>query len=240
VRSPTWREIEATVAGLDERGVGVREVLAAAQNQVVAVDQPVPRGLAGEAAPAASRDSVRWYGPLTTGLDLPRDLDLSDRARALHEQLAISPAENARYARWVREAMPGREREAGLLLAHRQWPLVAARMAAMESDGQPVQEHLKRLMEDTSWQKGAGAWQPGAVSETGSRLVEAAADALHRPLGAAAGSRATVNTAAARSQSATLDPTKRQAAAQSAASAEPGVAAHRQQSGPARSRGRTR
>lgn len=230
--SPTWPDIAATMARLDERGVDVRQVLASAHNEGVGVDQTVARVLAADATPTASRDAVHSYGPLTTGLDLPRDLDLSDRARALR-QLAISPAENERYGRWVLEAMPGREREAGLLLSHRRWPLVAARMATMESDGKPVREYLTRLTGGTSWEQ-------GPASEMGSRLVEAAADALRRPLGAAAASRATVNTAAARAQSATLDPTKRQAAGKSAAPAEAGVAPHRQQSGPAPSRGKTR
>ncbi|MFJ5157077.1 hypothetical protein ACIQCF_37205 [Streptomyces sp. NPDC088353] len=230
--SPTWPDIAATMARLDERGVDVRQVLAAAHNEGVGVDQAVARVLAADAAPAASRDAVRSYGPLTTGLDLPKDLDLSDRARALR-QLAISPAENERYGRWVIEAMPGREREATLLPSNRQWPLVAARMAQMETEGKPVREHLTRLMGDTSWEK-------GPTPQMGSRLVEAAHDALRRPLGEAAASRAKVNTTAARAQSATLDPTKRQAADKSTAPAEAGVAAHRQQNAPAPRRGKTR
>jgi hypothetical protein len=230
--SPTWPDIAADLARLDERGVDVRQILAAAHDEGVDVHQAVARALAEDAVPPVSRDAVRSYGPLTTGLDLPRDLDLSDRARALR-QLAISPAENERYSRWVLEAMPGREREAGLLLAHRQWPLVAARMAQMESEGMPVREHLTRLLGDTSWEKGPGP-------QLGSRLVEAATDALHQPVGEAAASRVKVNTMAARAQSATLDPTKRQAAGKSAASAKPALAPHRQQSGPAPSRGKTR
>ncbi|MFB7740379.1 hypothetical protein ACFC08_40030 [Streptomyces sp. NPDC056112] len=230
--SPTWPDIAATMARLDERGVDVRQVLAAAHNEGVGVDQAVARVLAADAAPAASRDAVLSYGPLTTGLDLPKDLDLSDRARALR-QLAISPAENERYGRWVMEAMPGREREATLLLSNRQWPLVAARMAQMETEGKPVREHLTRLMADTSWEK-------GPTPQLGSRLVEATNDALRRPLGEAAASRANVNTTAARAQSATLDPTKQQAADKSATPAEAGVAAHRQQNGPALKRGKIR
>ncbi|MFI6209170.1 hypothetical protein ACIBAI_22650 [Streptomyces sp. NPDC051041] len=230
--SPTWPDIAATMARLDERGADVRQALAAAHNEGVGVDQAVARALAADPAPAASRDAKASYGPLTIGLDLPKDLDLSDRARALR-QLAISPAENERYSRWVLEAMPGREREAGLLLSHRQWPLVAARMAQMETESKPVREHLTRLMADTSWEQ-------GSASKTGARLMEAATDALRRPLGEAAASRVKVSTTAARAQSATLDPTKRQAAGKSATPAEPGTAAHRQQSGPVPSRGRTR
>lgn len=230
--SPTWPDIAATMARLDERGVDVRQVLASAHNEGVGVDQAVARVLAADATPTASRDALRSYGPLTTGLDLPRNLDLSDRARALR-QLAISPAENERYGRWVLEAMPGSEREAGLLLSHRHWPLVAAQMAKMESEGKPVREHLTRLLGDTSWRQ-------GPTPQLGARLVEATADALLRPVGDASASRVKVNTAAARAHSVTLDPTNRQAAAKGAAPAEAGVAAHRQQSGPSQGRGKTR
>jgi hypothetical protein len=76
-------------------------------------------------------------------------------------------------------------------------------------------------MKDTSWEEGPGP-------QLGSRLVQAANDALRRPLGdAATESRVTVNTAAARATSATVGPTKPQAA-KNGAPAEPGVAPHRQ------------
>lgn len=227
--SPAWPEMAATMARLEERGVNVREVLAAAHDEVLAVDHAVARGLGAAAEPAMSRDAQLSYGPLTTGLDLPRDLDLSDRERVL-KQLAISPQENERYARWVREAMPGREREADLLVASRQWPLVARRMAQMETEDKPVREHLARLAKDTSWQEGPGA-------QLGTRLVQAAGDALHRPAGdAPVESRVKVNTAAARATSTTLDPTK---AAKAAASTEAGAAAHRQPA-PATTRGKSK
>ncbi|MGY5099490.1 hypothetical protein [Streptomyces sp. 900105245] len=214
--SPAWPGMAADMAKLDARGVDVRGLLAAAHDEGLGVDQAVARVLA--AAPAtASRDALTSYGPLTTGLDLPKNLDLTDRARALR-QLAISPAENERYSRWVLEAMPGREREAGLMLTHRQWPLIAARMAQMESEGKSVREHLTRLLGDTSWEK-------GPAPQLGSRLVQAANEALRRPLGEAA-SRVKVSTTAARERSVTLDPTKRPAA-KSAAPAEPVVAPHR-------------
>ncbi|PJE97102.1 hypothetical protein CUT44_14050 [Streptomyces carminius] len=229
--SPTWPDIAATMARLDERGADVRSILASAHDEGVGVDTAVARVLAADAAPATSRDAMLSYGPLTTGLDIPKDLDLGNRARALR-QLAISPAENERYGRWIREAMPGREREADLLLSARQWPLVAARMAHMESNDVPVREHLNRLMQDTSWEQ-------GPKPQLGSRLVQAANDALRRPLGDAAASRVTVNTAAARAQSATLDPTKHQAA-KGTTPAEAGVTPHRQQAGPAPTRGKTR
>ncbi|MFE4539655.1 hypothetical protein ACFRKB_32095 [Streptomyces scopuliridis] len=224
--SPAWPEMAATMARLEEKGVNVREVLATAHNEALAVDQVAAKGLGAAAEPAMSRDAQLSYGPLTTGLDLPRDLDLSDRERAFN-QLAISPQENQRYTRWVREAMPGHEREADLLVASRQWPLVACRMAQMETEGKPVREHLARLGKDTSWQEGSGT--------LGTRLARAVGEALHHPAGdASAESRVRVNTAAARATSTSLDPTK---AAKATAPAEAGVAAHRQSApAPARSK----
>ncbi|MFD5299588.1 hypothetical protein ACFWJU_30850 [Streptomyces mutabilis] len=230
--SPTWPDIAATMARLDERGVDVRGILASAHNEGVGVDRAVARVLGANAAPAASRDAMLSYGPLTTSLDAPKDLDLSDRARALR-QLAISPAENERYGRWVQEAMPGREQEAGLLLAARQWPLVAARMAKMESEGKPVREHLTRLMKDTSWEQGAS-------SQLGVRLVVAANEALRRVPWEGAGSGSRVNAAAARSRSTSMDPTERRAVAKGAAPAEALVAPHRPESAPASNRKKTR
>ncbi|NGO40616.1 hypothetical protein [Streptomyces ureilyticus] len=214
--SPTWPDIAAQMARLDERGVDVRQVLASAHDEGLGVDQAVGKVLA--AAPTTSRDAMLSYGPLTTGLDIPKDLVLSDRDRALR-QLAIVDA-NPKYVRMVREAMPGRERDADLMVTAKQWPLVAYRMADMERKGQPVTDHLARLMKDTSWEEGPGP-------QLGSRLVQAANDALRRPLDdPAAESRVQVNTAAARATSATVGPTKPQAA-KNAAPAEPGVAPHR-------------
>ncbi|MGZ3103487.1 hypothetical protein [Streptomyces sp. H72] len=229
--SPTWPDIAATMARLNADGVDVRQILASAHNEGVGVDQAVARVLGAESAPATSRDATLSYGPLTTGLDLPRDLDLSDRARAMR-QLAISPVENERYGRWVQEAMSGREREAGLLLAARQWPLLAARMAEMEREGKPVRDHLDRLLGDTSWEQGSSA-------RLSARLVQATHNVLRRPLEEVDSSRAAVDTAAARSQSASVDPAKRRSAAKSPASAEPAVAAHRAAGqAPARGRGK--
>ncbi|QDN84387.1 hypothetical protein [Streptomyces sp. RLB3-6] len=233
--SPAWPEMAATMARLEERGVNVREVLAAAHNEVLAVNEAVAKGLGASAEPAMSRDAQLSYGPLTTGLDLPRDLDLSDRERALTGQLAIEPQENQRFIRWVREAMPGHAREADLLVAHRQWPLVAARMAQMETDGKPVREHLARMGRDTSWEEG----EEGPETQLGTRLVQAATDALHRPVGNAPGeSRVAVSTTAARATSRRVGPTKAQAPT-GAAPTEPGVAPHRG-AGPAAKSGKTR
>ncbi|MGW3100024.1 hypothetical protein ACWDCC_42040 [Streptomyces sp. NPDC001102] len=229
--SPAWPEMAATMARLEEKGVNVREVLAAAHNEVLAVDQAVAKGLGAAAEPAMSRDAKLSYGPLTTGLDLPRDFDLSDREQTL-TKMAIDPQENQRYIRWVREAMPGHEREADLLVASRQWPLLAARMAQLETEDKPVREHLARLAKDMSWQEGPDA-------QLGTRLVQAASEALRRPAGDAPGeSRVKVNTAAARATSTSLDPTKAQAA-KTAAPAEARVAAHRQ-AGPAPKSGKTK
>ena len=218
--SPAWPEMAATMARLEERGVNVREVLAAAHNEVLAVNEAVAKKLGASAEPAMSRDAQLSYGPLTTGLDLPRDLDLSDRERALTAQLAIKPQENQRFIRWVREAMPGHAREADLLVAHRQWPLLAARMVQMEREGKPVREHLARMGRDSSWEEGPGA-------QLGTRLVQAATDALHRPVGDAPGeSRVAVSTTAARATSRRVGPTKAHAST-GAAPTEPGVAPHR-------------
>ncbi|MFI2764915.1 hypothetical protein ACH5A3_39805 [Streptomyces echinatus] len=230
--SPAWPEMAATMAKLDERGVDVRAILASAHEEGAGVDRAVAKVLAAAEVPTTSRDALLSYGPMTTGLDIPKDLDLGDRERALR-QLAISPSENQRFARMVREAMPGREREADLLVSSRQWPLLAYRMADMESKGQPVDQHLARLAKDSSWQEGPPA-------QMGRRLVQAANDALRKPVGAAAGpgeSRVKVNTAAARSTSPSVGPTK--AGAKGAAPAAPGVAAHRE-AGHARKSGKAR
>ncbi|MFE2492045.1 hypothetical protein ACFXGR_54650 [Streptomyces mirabilis] len=229
--SPAWPEMAKTMATLNERGVDVRAILASAHEEGVGVDQAVAKVLAAAEVPTTSRDAKLSYGPLTTGLDIPKDLDLGDRERALR-QLSISPSENQKYTRMVCEALPGAEREADLLVSARQWPLVAARMADMESKGQPVAYHLARLSKDTSWQE-------GSQSTVGRRLVQAVNDALRKPVGTPAGpgeSRVRVNTAAARSTSPSVGPTK---AAKGAAPATPGVAAHRE-AGPAPKRGKTR
>ncbi|MEU2380315.1 hypothetical protein [Streptomyces misionensis] len=220
--SPTWPETAATMAKLDKAGADVRAILASAYEEGAGVDQAVA---AGE-APIASRDAKLSYGPLTTGLDIPRDLNLGNRERALR-QLAIASSENERFVRMVREAMPGLEQEAGLLVAARQWPLIAARMAYMEDHGQPVAEHLARLSTYRSWQE-------GPPSQVGQRLVQAASDALCRPVGAPTGAR--VSTVAARATSPSVGPTK---AAKAAAPPDAGVAPHRQ-SAPAPSRGRSK
>ncbi|MFD9453447.1 hypothetical protein ACFWBC_10195 [Streptomyces sp. NPDC059985] len=228
--SPAWPDMAATMAQMDERGVDVRQLLAAAHDEGLGVDQAIAKVIAAGEAPTTSRDAILSWGPLTEGLDLPKDLDLSDRDRAFR-QVAISAQDNQRFTRMVREAMPGRERDADLMVAARQWPVVASRMAKMESAGQPVKEHLAGLMKDTSWETGQGS--------LGTRLLHATSDALRRPPGtSAAGARPKVSSAAARSQSSTVGPTRAQAPKKGPAPAEPGVAAHRE-AGPAK-QGRTR
>ncbi|MFD5476290.1 hypothetical protein [Streptomyces hawaiiensis] len=233
VSSPRWPEMTAAMERLEQQGVDVRSVLATAHDQAVGVHHAVAQHLGGDAATATSRDALLSYGPLTVGLDIPKNLNLDDREGALEKQLAISPSENQRYVWMVRQAMPDLEREADLLVAARQWPLIAARIADMERGRQPVAEHLARLSQDTSWQE-------GPQSLMGRRLVQAANDALRKPIGAPAGPgepRARVNTAAARSTSPSVGPLK--AAARGAAPVTPGVAAHRE-AGPAAKSGRRR
>ncbi|RPK70058.1 hypothetical protein EES45_36075 [Streptomyces sp. ADI97-07] len=229
---PAWPEMAAKMAKLDDRGVDVRAILASAHAEGIGVDQAVSKVLAAAEVPTTSRDASLSYGPLTIGLDVPPNLGLDDRDHALHVQLAIDPAENQRYEQMVREAMPGMEREADLLVAARRWPLLAARIERMERDGEPVAEYLARLSKDTSWQEGA----PGQVA---GRLVLAANDVLQKKGGGrAAESRVTVNTVAARSQSPSVGPTKA-TASKGAAPAQAGVASHRE-AGPVAKGGRAR
>jgi hypothetical protein len=173
--SPAWPEIAASMKTMQERGVDVRRLLVAAHAEGVGVDQAVARVVEAGEKPVVglSRDALRSYGPLTVGLDIPKNLDLADRGRAL-AQLGVSKSDNARYVRWVQEAMTGNEREAALLVGARQWPLLALRMARMEDEGKAVPDHLARLMRDR-WR------EVGSSTQLGSRLVQAASEALHKP-----------------------------------------------------------
>ncbi|CAM5315762.1 hypothetical protein SBADM41S_03782 [Streptomyces badius] len=101
---------------------------------------------------------------MTKDLDIPTNIDLADRELAFL-QLSIGAQENERFVRMVKAAMPGREREADLMVAHKQWPLLVARMAEMERQEKLVEKHLAGLMKDTSWEQGKGT--------VGSRLVQA-------------------------------------------------------------------
>ncbi|MET9324485.1 hypothetical protein ABZX75_30640 [Streptomyces sp. NPDC003038] len=100
-----------------------------------------------------SRDARRYWGPLTEGLDVPKDLNLGDRNKAMH-QLGVRPPEHARIVSLAKDVLG--ERDAGLLVGSRPWPLLAARIQRTgESDGAgAVGEHLARLAEDDSWRQG--------------------------------------------------------------------------------------
>ncbi|MEW1926424.1 hypothetical protein [Streptomyces sp. NPDC088360] len=227
--SPGWPEIAATMSQLQERDVDVRKVLVAAHAEGVGVDQAVARVLDAAATEPVSQDALRSYGPLTEGLDIPRNLDLSDREGTL-AKLAVGPATNARYVRWVGEAL-GSERaaEAAQVVRHRQWPFLAARMAAMEDSGAPdVAAHLGRLTADT-------AWAQGPREQLGERLVMATHKALTAPAGeAVGGAERRVSAAAARAQSVTVGPTAGQA--KSGAPAEAATVVPAPARGPKRTR----
>ncbi|MFJ3833746.1 hypothetical protein ACIPWI_38260 [Streptomyces sp. NPDC090046] len=169
--------------------------------------------------------------PLTEVLTVPRDLDLGDRARAL-KQLKVHPATNSQMVSLVRDILP--EREAGLLVGSRQWPLLAARMQNIrESDStHTVAQHLNRLTADTSWKQATGTALVG-------RLVDATLHALTTPLTArpAPASRLWVSPMEARSRSTTTPTT---AAPGQPAPAEAAVPAHRQQAAPTKGAGRGR
>ncbi|MDA5279879.1 hypothetical protein [Streptomyces sp. Isolate_45] len=227
--SPTWPDIAAKMGSLDERGVDVREILESAHDEGLGVDQAVAKVLGAGTGPRASRDTLTAYGPLTTGLDVPRNLDLADRQRAMR-QLSISPKEDDRFKRMVREALPGRENDAALLITARKWPLIAARMAKMEGEGIDLEPHLDKLTENTSWEKGS----PSGLS---SRLLGATSRALQSPLDGPSDSAGLVNSAAARAKS-SGGPTKAPVA-KAATPTTPAVAAHRTVGQPAK-QGRSR
>ncbi|MCY0943336.1 hypothetical protein [Streptomyces antarcticus] len=81
-----------------------------------------------------SEDARRYWGPLTEGLpSRNRNLDLGVRDRAL-EQLGVRPADHARIVAMV-NGVPG-ERNGGLLVGSRPWPLLATRTQQFgESEG---------------------------------------------------------------------------------------------------------
>ncbi|MFF8279938.1 hypothetical protein ACF05T_28195 [Streptomyces lateritius] len=228
--SPTWPDIAATMAQLKERGVDVQQILASAHDEGLGVDQAIAKVLGAREVPTTSLDAMLSYGPMTKDLDIPTYIDLADRELAFL-QLSIGAQENERFVRMVKAAMPGREREVDLMVAHKQWPLLVARMAEMERQEKLVEKHLAGLMKDTSWERGKGT--------VGSRLVQATSNVLrHAPGEAPPLDRPKVSAAAARSQSSTLGPTKAQAS-KGAAPAQAGVAAHRE-TGPVAKQGKTR
>ncbi|MFC9803356.1 MULTISPECIES: hypothetical protein [Streptomyces] len=219
LNSPTWPEIAATMARLDAKGVNVREVLATAYDTVQGVDQTVNKTVGAPAA-RMTKDAQLLYGPLSVGLDLPADFDPSNREQALI-QLGISQGEHEKYARLVREAIPGHGQEADRLLASPRWPFVLARMAQTDNDGTSVAARLAGLAKDTSWTEGPS-------SQVTARLALAATDALRGPghVGPGRETRVRVDATAARSASPSVGPTR--APAKAAAPTSQGVAAHRE------------
>ncbi|MFJ7779754.1 hypothetical protein [Streptomyces yangpuensis] len=246
--APPTRPIPAPTpaAPVPARGAAVgaaRDVLAermgaagdpwAAPARQVPAPAPAPAPAGGPApAPAASvpasADAKRVWGPLTEGLTVPRDLDLGNRPRAL-KQLKVQPAAHSQMVAMIKEVLP--EREAGLLIGSRPWPLLAARMQQLgEHHGtDTVAQHLNRLT-TTSWQEATGSALVG-------RLVDATLTSLTTPPGTPAPARPRVSAAAARPRSTTTPPA---AAPGRPAPAEAAVPAHRQQAVPARGAGRMR
>ncbi|MGW0393852.1 hypothetical protein ACWDYJ_23720 [Streptomyces sp. NPDC003042] len=175
-------------------------------------------------APPASTDAKRSWGPLTEGLNAPRDLDLGDRAKAL-EQLGVNRLAHAAIVGVVKDVLS--ETQVGLLV-------VAARMDQIRDHGGTglLGAHLARLGTDTTWKEGPSSTVVG-------RLVDATLHSLTTPPSApdAPVSRVRVSPAAARSRSTT---TPAAAAPGQQAPTEAAVPAHRQQTAPARGAGRTR
>ncbi|MFJ1789695.1 hypothetical protein ACIOML_35985 [Streptomyces anulatus] len=181
------------------------------------------------AAPAVSTDAKNLWGPLTEGLNIPRDLDLGDRARALH-QLGVTPGAHRTLVARVNETLP--ERDATLLVNSRLWPVLAHRMHRMAQQGVPFAAHLARIAPDTA------AWRDGPPSNAAARLLLAAHHALTTPLDQALPTGPRVSTTAARSRSTTTAPDT--AAPKQPAPTEPAVPAHRQQTAPAPRQGHGR
>ncbi|WIY80965.1 MULTISPECIES: hypothetical protein [Streptomyces] len=181
------------------------------------------------AAPAVSTDAKNLWGPLTEGLNIPRDLDLGDRARAL-DQLGVTPGAHRTLVSRVNETLP--ERDATLLVSSRQWPVLAHRMHRMAQQGVPFAAHLARIAPDTA------AWRTGPPSNAAARLLLAAHHALTTPLDQALPTGPRVSTTAARSRSTTTAPDT--AAPKQPAPTEPAVPAHRQQTAPAPRQGHGR
>ncbi|MFF2236524.1 hypothetical protein [Streptomyces anulatus] len=182
------------------------------------------------AAPAVSTDAKHVWGPLTEGLNIPRDLDLGDRARALH-QLRITDAAHTHMVTQVHQHLP--EREAALLVRSRLWPLIAARMRTLDADhGIPLGPHLARIAPDTA------AWRTGPPSGIATRLLLATHHALTTPLDQALPTGPRVSTTAARARSTTA--VGDTAAPKQPAPTEPAVPAHRQQTAPAPRQGHRR
>ncbi|MGW7099653.1 hypothetical protein [Streptomyces sp. NPDC054883] len=143
---------------------------------------PRPRSCCGGAgagaadpwAPPASTDAKRSWGPLTEGLNVPRDLDLGYRAKAL-EQFGVNWLAHAAIVGVVKDVLP--ETQVGLLVGSRQWPRLAHRMDQIRDQGGTglLAAHLARLGIDATW-------KDDPSSTTVGRLVDATLHSRrHRP-----------------------------------------------------------
>ncbi|MEU6315688.1 hypothetical protein [Streptomyces sp. NPDC047014] len=254
-------DVAGVLAAAHAQGVGVDQAVAAllaqpaaAASSAPAAAAPAPAAVptarpapatdpyAPPAAPAASgpvpeavvvsADARAMWGPLTEGLDVPNDLDLSDRPAALH-QLGVEAAANSRLVTIAKDYI-GSDQQAGLLVSTRAWPLLAARMAgiARGPEGeQGLRERLKAGLTDTT------AWQQGPPSELAGRVVGQVLRALTTPPGTPVPDGPRVSATAARSRSTT---TPAAAAPGQPAPAEAAAPAHRQPTTPAKGAGRTR
>ncbi|MFB6667880.1 hypothetical protein [Streptomyces parvus] len=178
-----------------------------------------------------STDAKRAWGPLTEGLRIPRDLDLTDRAHAL-DQLGISTGAHRLLVSRVNEALP--EPAAALLVNSRLWPLLAHRMHTMAQAGEPLTAHLARLAPETA------AWRTGPPADTAKRLLLAAHHALTTPLDAPLPTGPRVSAPAARSRSTTTGPDTAAVPGRQPAPAQPAAPAHHRQTTPAPRQGRGR
>ncbi|MEU7729379.1 hypothetical protein AB0B78_29720 [Streptomyces sp. NPDC040724] len=105
----------------------------------------------------------------------------------------MQPAAHSRMVSTAREVPP--EREAGLLIGSRQWPLLAVRTQQICEDGglDVIAAHLARPSTDTAWKKATGATVPG-------RIVDANLAFLTTPPSAPAPSRPLISPTASRSR----------------------------------------
>ncbi|MEV0993051.1 hypothetical protein [Streptomyces sp. NPDC049949] len=196
---------------------------AAAAPAPAAAPDPVPEPV------VVSADARTMWGPLTEGLKVPNDLDLSDRAAVL-ERLDVSAAANSRLVGIVKDYV-GSERETALLVSTRAWPLLAARMAgvARGPEGEAgLRARLKAALVDNS------AWEQGPPGELAGRMVGQVLRALTTPPGAPVPDGPRASAKAARSRSTT---TPAGATPGRAAPAEAARPAHRQAAAPAKGSG---
>ncbi|WP_050494095.1 hypothetical protein, partial [Streptomyces purpeochromogenes] len=222
--SPAWPDIAAAMGRLHDQGLDVARILTDAHTAGLGVDQAVaaataratqPRASAAAPAPApatagqptsapapgsapprpASPDAKRVWGPLTEGITIPSDLDLSDQSLAL-DQLRVDQAARTYYADRIRAHLP--PQEADVLLRSRLWPLLAARMRTIDSHRPTdLTPSLARLTPDDA------SWRTGPPEELTKRLVIATHHALTTPLDQPLPTAPRVSTNAARSRSTT-------------------------------------